>query len=277
MATDRERWFRFFYLFDADKSGDISQEDITLGMKNFAVSMGIKEGTPDYEHANKAYSTFMNGLIKANDTNGDGRVTKQEFETGYEKMMANGRHGIPDWWRQSIDILFSCIDTNKNGEISLEEVKAMAKKVEPQLTDQYIEHAYEWAKKATKKDKIDGETFMDLVWLYVTIPGPAPELDVFFVYFIHSLFIYEIKRVAVGAATTAYVGKKNSDHLKAGMEAHQEQMKADLESRSVFLYPCGHIPYCDACYDANKESTLKCPYCNTPITDTFHVNLEQKA
>jgi hypothetical protein len=33
MATDRERWFKFFNLFDADKSGDISQDDITLGMK----------------------------------------------------------------------------------------------------------------------------------------------------------------------------------------------------------------------------------------------------
>jgi len=79
----------------------------------------------------------------------------------------------------------------------------MAKKVEPHLTDEYIQHAFEWAKKSTGKgrffflfllyfnlmvifilniDKIDGDTFMDLVWLYVTIPGPAPELDVFFVY-----------------------------------------------------------------------------------------------
>jgi hypothetical protein len=33
MATNKERWFNFFNLFDADKSGDISKEDIPLGIK----------------------------------------------------------------------------------------------------------------------------------------------------------------------------------------------------------------------------------------------------
>eukprot|EP00026_Physarum_polycephalum_P017786 Phypoly_transcript_19125.p1 GENE.Phypoly_transcript_19125~~Phypoly_transcript_19125.p1 ORF type:complete len:186 (+),score=39.20 Phypoly_transcript_19125:119-676(+) len=178
----KQRWAGFFDLFDSDGSGFISLADVKGAAQHFIKTFGLKPGTKEYDGAVLAYDHFFAGFIKDVDQNGDGKVTREELANAVEKAKAAGISAAPGWWRSANAELFQVVDTNHNGEISLQELTEFTKKVTPNQSQEAIRKAYEWALKTANTPVLNGEAFWILNFVWGVSEEPNPELDIIFPY-----------------------------------------------------------------------------------------------
>eukprot|EP01111_Echinosteliopsis_oligospora_P004948 TRINITY_DN18099_c0_g1_i1.p1 TRINITY_DN18099_c0_g1~~TRINITY_DN18099_c0_g1_i1.p1 ORF type:complete len:186 (-),score=30.10 TRINITY_DN18099_c0_g1_i1:30-587(-) len=181
-----ERWNNFYKSMDADNSGDFTESDADISVKRFLKWMNIKEGTTEAKRATDSYHDFWGGMIRAIDNNGDGKVTKPEFDSFVQNVLTMPKSEAPAWWKAAANKLFSVVDTNGNGELDFEEIKTYAQNIHMSVSEETIRQTRDWALKATGKSKIDAEGFMDLIWLWSTKPEKSPELDLIFAFWNHN-------------------------------------------------------------------------------------------
>ena len=114
---------RGFNLFDMDQNGFMDRQDCERVVQATTKVMGYAPGSPEYI----AYATeFLAGwdvLMQLGDSDGDQRLTKEEFCVAYAKMMAQ-----PEQFNTVImgviQIIVTLWDSNKDGKVSEAEYSA---------------------------------------------------------------------------------------------------------------------------------------------------------
>jgi len=86
---------------------------------------------------------------------------------------------LPDWWHESSKQLIAAVDTNKNGDLTLEETKVHLNRVDPALSDDEIEKAFAWIQKLSPAGKFDAVAAANLFFLWATSSEDPPELRTF--------------------------------------------------------------------------------------------------
>lgn len=124
-------------------------------------------------------------LIKEFDVNKDGKVSKEELITGVEKVIVGKPvEALPAWWRENINNIFNAIDTNKNGELSLEESIKALHNFNPAETEANITAAYKWAvQHGPSKGRYDANTLNYVIFLWASSPDDIPEVTTLTPYF----------------------------------------------------------------------------------------------
>ena len=112
---------QIFDLFDADRSGTISNKELR------DVVLMLQPDSNDNEIAE---------MIKTIDVNGDGNISFDEFK---ELMNKNGISSPGDLTEEEVELVFGMLDKDKNDLISASELKALVKQVDKDVTDDEIE------------------------------------------------------------------------------------------------------------------------------------------
>ena len=107
--ADHERLNRIFDCIDADRSGEITPEELMLHL------LGVGQ-----EHES------VSQLFKAMDTDGNGSISREEFLAGFDKGMAaiaqpGTAAGEPEA-EAAAAATFAAVDADKSGKLDLEEL-----------------------------------------------------------------------------------------------------------------------------------------------------------
>ena len=111
----------FFKTFDADNNGYIEQSDIEQIVVNLTQIRQEAIGSPTYQFLHDKYMADWTGLLQATDTNGDGKISLEEWFVFHELQF---QADVPYWRageKTSVQFLFELIDMNNNGEIGADE------------------------------------------------------------------------------------------------------------------------------------------------------------
>ncbi len=111
----------FFKTFDADNNGFIEKSDIETIVKNLTAVRNEAIGSSTYNFLHQKYMADWEGLLQATDTNGDGKISLDEWFVFHDLQL---QAEIPYWRageKTSVQFLFELIDLNKNGEIGADE------------------------------------------------------------------------------------------------------------------------------------------------------------
>eukprot|EP00026_Physarum_polycephalum_P018575 Phypoly_transcript_20212.p1 GENE.Phypoly_transcript_20212~~Phypoly_transcript_20212.p1 ORF type:complete len:186 (+),score=36.21 Phypoly_transcript_20212:111-668(+) len=177
----KDRLDEYFDLFDVKKDGFLDPADYAVIGSQLDIVFGFPSDDP--HSASKLFYDFFASFIRELDSNKDGKLSKEEFFEGIEQhFIGRTFDTAPAWWKDRAAGVFKVFDKNKNGELSLDEVKSYVKLMNPKETDENIEHALEWAKKL-RSGKFDAETFIEVILIWTTSPGPVPEADTLLPFF----------------------------------------------------------------------------------------------
>ncbi len=122
-ALQTRKLARAFSLFDVDHNGFMEQLDCELVVSATTQAMGYALGSPEYTAYYNEYMAGWAGLVQLGDSDGDQRLTKDEFCVAYDKMMAQ-----PEQFNlvimSTIKTIITLWDSNKDGKVSEEEYTA---------------------------------------------------------------------------------------------------------------------------------------------------------
>ncbi len=111
----------FFKTFDADNNGYIEQNDILRIVKNLTAIRNETTNSATYTFLHTKYMSDWEGLLQATDTNGDGKISLDEWLVFHDLQV----QAETPYWRvgekTSVQFLFELIDMNSNGEIGADE------------------------------------------------------------------------------------------------------------------------------------------------------------
>jgi len=114
---------RAFKLFDVDQNGFMERADCELVVSATTQAMGYALGSPEYTTYANEYLAGWENLLQLGDSDGDQRLTKEEFCVAYAKMMAQ-----PEQFNTVImgviQVIVTLWDSNKDGKVSQEEYAA---------------------------------------------------------------------------------------------------------------------------------------------------------
>jgi len=175
----RKKWDSFFEVLDDNHSGTITAEDGKLVAKKLTHAARIPEGSDLDKKLEKSTEEFIAGLIAFADANKDGKVTLAEFRTAYEKLVASGKDKLPEWYKQNNRVFFELADSNRNGELSEQEVVQAVKFINPGADEARLKAAYQNEFKAGHA-KVDANATLDASWRYFSSAHETPELDLLF-------------------------------------------------------------------------------------------------
>jgi Ca2+-binding EF-hand superfamily protein len=128
----------FFKTFDADGNGYIEKSDIEQIVHNLTAIRNEATGSPTHQFLHKKYMSDWEGLLQATDTNGDGKISLDEWFTFHDQQL---QAETPYWKageKTSIQFLFELIDLNSDGEIGVEEYALFLKAYHVQASAQEI-------------------------------------------------------------------------------------------------------------------------------------------
>jgi len=126
----KDRLEAIFHTTDADGNGVLTENDFTIRGALLAKASKLHEGTPEFNGVVASFEHLWKG-VSAADANHDGKVTKEEFVSFWEKILATSKsfEDLPAYNKKIVDLLFQGLDTNSNGFISKEEYAAGIKAV----------------------------------------------------------------------------------------------------------------------------------------------------
>ena len=118
---------RLFDMYDANHDGTWQEDDFTDHVYKLAAMRKYPPGSPVTRRLLDVIRAWWRELQKSADTDGDQRVSREEFIAWGEKLTAQmqetlaagGQWQLTPW----MDALFAMIDTNGDGSISREEYR----------------------------------------------------------------------------------------------------------------------------------------------------------
>lgn len=111
----------FFKTFDSDNNGYIEQSDIEVIVNNLTAIRHEAIGSPTHQFLHDKYMADWQGLLQATDTNGDGKISLEEWFVFHDLQL---QAEVPYWRageKTSVQFLFELIDMDGNGEIGADE------------------------------------------------------------------------------------------------------------------------------------------------------------
>lgn len=131
-----------FWVYDADKNGYVEKADLELCALNLALLRGWEPGMPEFEDLSAKYAAIWQKFWQPADLNGDGKVELEDYLTVAEKSIANFPNSaeLQEAHDAKASIIFSILDADSNGTISLDEYKQFCKAV--QLDEDISEVAF---------------------------------------------------------------------------------------------------------------------------------------
>ena len=113
---------RAFHLFDLNQNGIMDRQDCELVIQATTQAMGYTPGSAEYTAYANDYMAGWAAILAVGDSDGDQRLTKDEFCTAYDKLMAQPAQFdavILGFVKTAITLW----DSNKDGKVSEEEYK----------------------------------------------------------------------------------------------------------------------------------------------------------
>ncbi|WP_284740610.1 EF-hand domain-containing protein [Amycolatopsis sp. RTGN1] len=110
------KWSNFFRHFDADGNGFIEHDDFVLRGAQVAAAFGYATETPAAQAVTSGFQRVWESLAGNLDTDGDGRVSREEF-TGGMTVFADGDR-YQDLFQPAIDALLAMGDADGDGQLS---------------------------------------------------------------------------------------------------------------------------------------------------------------
>jgi len=111
----------FFNTFDANRNGFIEVQDIEAIVINLTKIRHEVVGSVVYNFLHTKYMEDWKGLLAATDTNGDGKISLEEWFVFHGQQL---QAEVPYWRageKTSVEYLFELIDLDGNGEIGADE------------------------------------------------------------------------------------------------------------------------------------------------------------
>ncbi|WP_405021318.1 EF-hand domain-containing protein [Kitasatospora sp. NBC_00070] len=112
---------RFFDLLDTDSNGFIEADDWARTAQAFSAGFGHAPGSPQAEALHRAYQLVHHNICTAMDTDGDGRVSRQEFHDGLHRHVSD-LSLLDSTFRPALDAEFDTADTDGNGVLEGDEI-----------------------------------------------------------------------------------------------------------------------------------------------------------
>jgi hypothetical protein len=112
----RKKLLHHFRCLDADNSGSIGKEDAEIFAARFAALHNAEPGSEIHKDLLSKWLYIWENFWSKADSDGDGKVTQEEFCQGIEKGVSN-----PDYKDPLIETLFDFVDLDSDGHISQEE------------------------------------------------------------------------------------------------------------------------------------------------------------
>jgi len=170
MVTEfqKRKIFLAFYKFDTSKDGIVDVSDWELQAKRVAEALDVKPGTSDYEEILKAYRNAWDGYFKPADTDGDGKVTSEEYFNTFAPFIAEGNASLEKAMTLNQGV-FDAIDLDGSGKIDAKEFRIYFKGLN--LSEEDAKVAF--SKLDTSGDgTISREEFAQAMYEYFTSNDP---------------------------------------------------------------------------------------------------------
>ncbi|MCE7986499.1 MAG: hypothetical protein DYG89_35455 [Caldilinea sp. CFX5] len=121
-ALQTRKLTRAFHLFDLDQSGLMDRQDCELVVQATAQVMGYAPGSPEYTAYHDEYMVGWEALLVLADSDGDQKLTADEFCTAFGKLMAQPAQFntvVLGFVKTAITLW----DSNQDGKVSEQEYK----------------------------------------------------------------------------------------------------------------------------------------------------------
>ncbi len=120
-ASQKEKLKIGFNSLDVDRTGFVTAEDYEEKAKSLAIIKGYNVGSSEHNAIKSQLLEIWEKLRQAVDTDGDQKVSLDEFLQFAEKA---GSNLIEDVFVKTADMVFDLADTNGDGNISFDESKS---------------------------------------------------------------------------------------------------------------------------------------------------------
>jgi Ca2+-binding EF-hand superfamily protein len=120
--SHKDRILAIFHSLDSNKNGVLEESDFIAAAKHTATLSKTNDSSPEGKAIIAGFHAIWKG-ISAADANKDGKVTKDEFVSYWEKIIGSSKSfaDYPAFYREIVDNAFKAADTDKSGVISKEE------------------------------------------------------------------------------------------------------------------------------------------------------------
>ncbi len=115
----------YFHTFDADKNGTLEKSDFDKIVSGVAEAYNITQDSETYSYISSTYGKRWEALAKEADTNGDNKVSLDEWLSYQDKLVNDPKSDF--LWLKIASMFFDIQDVDKDGSVSLEEYKVMYK------------------------------------------------------------------------------------------------------------------------------------------------------
>jgi Ca2+-binding EF-hand superfamily protein len=113
-----KKFAKIFQRYDADSTNYLESSDFVLLITNYLNSLGIDINSPEGKKA-VALQLKVWESIKGFDTDGDGKITLDEYVKGWETLHQQGT--MEHFFKEYVNLLVDTYDTDVNGQVSREE------------------------------------------------------------------------------------------------------------------------------------------------------------
>lgn len=113
------KWRNFFGHFDADGNGYLERDDFVLRGTQVAAACGFDANSAKAGAVTDGFQRVWNSIVEQLDTDGDGRISRDEFTTGMAAFADD--EGYEQFFQPAIDALLVMADHDGDGRIGLAE------------------------------------------------------------------------------------------------------------------------------------------------------------
>ncbi|MEC4891470.1 MAG: EF-hand domain-containing protein [Oscillatoria sp. PMC 1051.18] len=115
---------KMFDAYDYDSSKALTKSDFDAVIDHLSKQLGYSKGSQDYQKVESQFSGFWSSLHKEADLDEDANVTLEEWLAYFDKQL-NDANFKSTGLSSGVDVIFSSLDKDGSGSISVEEYTAM--------------------------------------------------------------------------------------------------------------------------------------------------------
>lgn len=118
---------RAFGQLDINSNGYIDHDDIVALVARLVAGFRESPGSEKGQAVALGFEDFWKSVLGAADTDGDGRITPQEWNFGMVEAFVEPVNGFDEHLRPAVEAVMRLVDTDGDGRIGMAEFKIMQK------------------------------------------------------------------------------------------------------------------------------------------------------